>query len=105
MTAKEALRYIKYATTLKLDFNGQGQIVGDDTIEELRQVIISALEKQISKKTKETEAYPHRLYCPECYFTLAFNKDNLDFIKSNQMYNYCPACGQALDWSDTECQK
>ena len=58
-----------------------------------------AVEKQIPKRLKETEAYPHRLYCPQCYFTLAFNKDNADFIKSNQMYNYCPSCGQALDWT------
>ena len=64
---------------------------------------IEALKKQIPQKLNETEAYPHRLFCPKCFFTLAFNKDNADFIKSNQIYNYCPACGQALDWGEDEC--
>lgn len=59
-----------------------------------------AVERQMPKKIEETEAYPHRLFCPTCAFTLAFNKLNADFIKSNQMYNFCPACGQALDWEE-----
>ena len=69
---------------------------------ELHRLIDIALEKQIPKKPSETDAYPHRLYCPNCYFTFCFNKENLDAIKQMQMYNYCPDCGQALDWSDTE---
>lgn len=59
-----------------------------------------AVKKQTPLKPHETDDYPHRFYCTECYFTLAFGKENIDFIKSNQMYNYCPACGQAIDWSE-----
>ena len=72
-------------------------------ITEALNIAVEALKKQIPKKLNETEAYPHRLFCPKCFFTLAFNKDNADFIKSNQMYNYCPACGQALDWGEDKC--
>lgn len=61
-----------------------------------------ALKKQIPKKPNETEGYPHRLFCSNCYFTFCFNKDNLDGIKALQMYNHCPNCGQAIDWSDSE---
>lgn len=61
-------------------------------------IAMSALNKQIAKKTNETDAYPHRLYCPKCYYTFCFNKENLDAIKQLQMYNYCPDCGQALLW-------
>ena len=61
-----------------------------------------AVEKQVPKKPKETDAYPHRLCCPVCYFTLCFNKENIDGIKQMQMYNHCPDCGQALDWSESK---
>ena len=63
---------------------------------------IEALEKQIPKKPNETEAYPHRLYCPACYYTIAYNKENIDFIRESfDGYKHCPDCGQAIDWSDT----
>lgn len=66
-------------------------------------IALGALSKQIPQKPNETDAYPHRLYCPKCYYTFCFNKENLDAIKQLQMYNYCPDCGQALLWDgDTE---
>lgn len=50
---------------------------------------INALEKQIPKKPKKDDRYV--LYiCPWCN----------DFIKVN--HNYCPNCGQELDWGDGE---
>lgn len=61
---------------------------------------IMALEKQIPKKPKETDAYPHKLYCPTCYWTFYFNKENADGYRRMHMFTYCPECGQAIDWSD-----
>ena len=46
---------------------------------------LEALEKQIPKKKKK------RNECPECGYSYAFEE-------------FCPYCGQALDWSDNKCQ-
>jgi hypothetical protein len=48
---------------------------------------ISALEKQIPKKRADGW-YGKNTECPICHI-----------VASNK---YCPNCGQALDWSDTE---
>ena len=48
---------------------------------------IEALEKQIPKKLKDDGW----LYCPICGRDVLMDK-----------FDYCPDCGQALDWSDEE---
>lgn len=48
---------------------------------------IEALEKQIPEKPKEDGW----LYCPICGRDVLMDR-----------FDYCPDCGQALDWSDTE---
>ena len=48
---------------------------------------IEALEKQIPKKPKSREGTTYS-FCPCC--------------DSNNLYEYCGDCGQALDWSDTK---
>lgn len=65
---------------------------------ECREVIYKALEKQIPKKPigKEvigvsTTGYKYKGQCPKCVSTVLQYKDN-----------YCPNCGQALDWSKVE---
>lgn len=50
-------------------------------------LIIEALEKQIPKKLKDDGW----LYCPICGRDVLLDR-----------FDYCPDCGQALDWSDTE---
>lgn len=60
--------------------------------EEHKQAIdkaIKALKKQIPKKPKRdiTEAAP----CPVCGFSVI-----------EKIENFCPHCGQALDWRDEE---
>lgn len=63
-------------------------------ITEALNMAVEALEKQIPKKL----TLKHRCYagsvkrgvCPNCLMT------------ENNNANYCRACGQALDWSDTE---
>lgn len=60
------------------------------------QTIKEALEKQISKKPIEKEVigasmtgYKYRGQCPKCSSTV------LQYTG-----NYCPKCGQALDWGE-----
>lgn len=62
---------------------------------------IEALEKQIRKKpTCEGDGYTpdgslvlDEWLCPRCNF-----RYELDY----EEHNYCPNCGQAIDWSDME---
>ena len=84
MTAKQALKMINSTTKwLELDFNGQGQVVSDETVEELAVAIRVALEKQDSQKV-----HPHRAaykgICPRCLSV------------EDESANYCRVCGQAL---------
>lgn len=76
---------------------------GSDKQEEYFNVIRQALEKQIPKKPGATEDYPHRLYCPNCYYPFERNKSEIALIREHFIVGnkYCPDCGQALDWSDT----
>ena len=60
---------------------------------------IQALEKQIPKKPDiEGDGYDSARYlvydtwiCPTCGISYEIDYDE---------YDYCPACGQAIDWSD-----
>ena len=56
-------------------------------ITEALNTAVEALEKQIPKKPKNREGTTY-FYCPCC--------------DSNNIYEYCGECGQALDWSDTK---
>lgn len=66
-----------------------------------------AFEKQMPKKpdTKTTNRgiditgeynIDSDYICPNCKTVVG------DYEKEDHFYNYCPDCGQALDWSDTE---
>lgn len=79
------------------------QTIGGETYKDVtvdRNKVVDMLKKYIALKPLETDAYPTRIYCPTCYHTLVYNKHNLDYVRSNQVYNNCPACGQTFDWSD-----
>ena len=56
---------------------------------ELKIVLSNALEKQIPKNPDLDDG----VYCPCCLHEFKANYDTT---------SYCPNCGQALDWSDTE---
>lgn len=81
MTIEEAIMVIKHDLRWKL-LKDYPQDVAD--------IAISALEKQIPRK-------PIRLLyhevgdCPFCETTVYISEDK-----------FCPSCGQALDWSDTD---
>jgi hypothetical protein len=55
----------------------------------------AALEKQIPKKPIEHGFDPNKLISTVSYTCPACNRHLGD-------YNYCPDCGQALDWGDSE---
>ena len=67
---------------------------------EAHKMAISALEKQEGKKPKivgETE-YSFFVDCPTCERRLINNLDG-EWI-AGEKSNYCPCCGQRIDWSD-----
>lgn len=76
---------------------------GDDEIYkkdiEALKTAMSALEKQMPKRFEIDEWYPRDRFCPRCFE---------DFTKTDarcrdyEPWRYCPSCGQALDWSDTD---
>lgn len=88
MKPEEALKYIK-------DFidNEEPQIGAYNT--EVLKKAIGALEKQIPKKPNQIHdmyenGYPYYAYvCDECGDVIDETKDE-----------FCPNCGQAIDWDD-----
>ena len=66
---------------------------------ELSKCIDEALEKQIPKKPKGVTDLMFgdiELRCPRC------DNANLANLFRCKGYDYCPGCGQALDWSDVK---
>ena len=61
--------------------------------EEVR-MCIETLEKQIAKKPRiiGVSDYAEYMKCPQCRLTTA--------LYSNMRPDYCPKCGQKLDWGD-----
>ena len=51
------------------------------------ELAVEALEKQMPKK-------PNKLNCPHCSFN---GIDNSWWV-----FDFCPKCGQAIDWSDED---
>ena len=64
-------------------------------IEQHRKATCEALEKQIHKKQNNNN-------CPICKRPLRKAKEDIGYtgkVKKRKADNYCPGCGQALDWS------
>ena len=81
MTNEEAIKILKENRETYQAFINQGY----EDNEDIKRVLLAldmaleALEKQIPKKKKK------RNECPECGYSYAFEE-------------YCPNCGQALEW-------
>lgn len=60
------------------------------------EMAINALEKQIAKKPREA-VQSGFFWCPDCRRAI---KVKIEDSKIN--ISYCPYCGQALDWRETE---
>lgn len=89
MTIEEAINYITY--------HG---FISDD----VKDMAIAALEKQIPKKPYiqqiEVDYYEHDCYeCPNCDSFLGYVSECKEEHYQN---NYCPECGQKIDWSEVE---
>ena len=82
MTLEEAIDFILNKIQIDVRFCSDEDI---KKTEAALKLAISALEKQIPKKLKDDG----RLYCPICGRDVLLDR-----------FNYCPDCGQALDWSD-----
>lgn len=74
-------------------------------------IILEALEKQIPKKPTIADSVWHKhkvILCPKCNHPFNEYLEDDDYDKKHAwsiakaMNKWCPNCGQALDWSDTE---
>lgn len=64
---------------------------------------IEALEKQILKKPiLEGDGYDDTDTCVLIYDTWICPNCDKHYEVDFDEYDYCPICGQAIDWSDTE---
>lgn len=99
MTLQEAIRRIKNHNEIHSK-NEHFAIY----ITEALNMAVDALEKQIPKKPDyEADGYDEngiliydRAICPNC------ENDDFEYDINNWGCKFCPDCGQALDWSDTE---
>ena len=75
-------------------FKLRTKISKSDIFKQYGKVAITALEKQIPKKTIDTEREYDGYYgiCPNCR----------NVVNDDRDFRYCNMCGQSLDWSDTE---
>ena len=86
MTYQEAINTIEH-----------GCIYRDKRGGEALEIAVLALEKQIPKKpVTEKDKVIFGIVCGRCPYC-----DSAVYSTTNL---YCHNCGQALDWSDTECQ-
>lgn len=66
-----------------------------------KHMAINALEKQIAKKpdVQQDNRNNDCMECPSCDSFIGYECDCRD---EHYQINYCPNCGQAIDWSDEE---
>lgn len=62
-------------------------------IEEAMETIRDVVAKQTPKKVMLSKEYPLYKLCFNCH-------KNLFSFANGWQYNYCPYCGQALDWGN-----
>ena len=64
------------------------------------QLIEAYEDKQKHGRWRRTEAYPHKIYCSECYATFIRNDEFLHL--EDIPHNYCPCCGVRMDGGENE---
>lgn len=112
MTIKEAIKQlieIKEYYTPERDFSQYGEDYEPITKEdkEAIDIMINVGEKQIPKKLtiklseQMIQGYLYRDKCCYCPMCDSF-RGNLDYEPQKiRKYDFCPDCGQALDWGDS----
>ena len=98
MTYQKAISAIMDAC----NWNGSGQYTSDE-LTEAKRIVCEATEKQIPQKPNlqgdgyaDGELVYDYAECPVC------GNDDFEEDTNDWGCKYCPDCGQALDWSDTE---
>lgn len=86
MTYEEAIEALKYINTSRVH-----PFYNWEEMSEVRDMAIEALEKQIPKKTDYDKDGTPR--CAICMWDEFYNKEAM---------RYCPSCGQAIEWEETE---
>lgn len=92
MTAKEAIQTIE-AAKAEVEWNYPLDYAA------AFEVAIEVLEKQIPKRAIST--YIGNYECPTCENYIDITDDDL-YVYEIVPPEYCPNCGQALDWGETE---
>lgn len=52
--------------------------------------------KRNTGRWMRTEAYPHRIYCSECYKTFILNDELAAWQNGDLPRNFCPNCGTPM---------
>lgn len=86
MEYKEALEYLEVMRKFFTNDDDEGKV-----FKQTYDVAIEALEKQIPKKTDYDKDGTPR--CAICMWDEFYNKEAM---------RYCPSCGQAIKWEETE---
>lgn len=97
MTSKETIKEFEHLLKVEKD-----RIHKDVVFITALENAIEALEKQIPKKlTIKLQGYLDRDKCCYCPMCDSF-RGNLDYESQKiRKYDFCPNCGQALDWGDS----
>lgn len=112
-TSKEALEYWQFRYEYEKAKNYYDRHLGEyeyrkhtDYVEALK-ISIEVLEKQIPKRLtiklseQMIQGYLYRDKCCYCPMCDSF-RGNLDYEPQKiRKYDFCPDCGQALDWGDS----
>ena len=48
-------------------------------------------------KWKKTDAFPHRVYCSNCFKTIVPNEEYAFWSEGIMPRNYCPSCGAKME--------
>lgn len=93
MTAQQAIRIIKDIPT-------------EGFTQDLKAVIMEASEVAVRALKKEVPSAPVKIviecfYCPTCGEVVEKYEEFVKGQKTRVLFNNCPSCGQAIDWSKT----
>jgi rRNA maturation protein Nop10 len=104
MDNREAIEWLK-GCVVSYEVDNKGRPNGNVTCDLTQEVIdmaISALEKQIPKRKLEKDQYNEKLFglrCPSCGERVGNYNGRLNTFSHMALINYCPKCGQAIDFS------
>lgn len=95
MTNEEAIKVLRFVLDPREYPNGEKSKCYQYNLGAINKAI-EALEKQIAKKPIDNH------HCPSCETGLPHKGFTDEWCKCCFELDYCPRCGQAIDWSDDE---